>query len=71
MGNLALAALSLPFVLHMAADASVNPTPVTAYNGIDYRTAVDQPSPLLNIYAFTKDGKPLQDVLLYDQDGSR
>jgi hypothetical protein len=68
--NVALAVVALPLVLRLAADASLNPGENVVYTPLaDSAYAIGPTAPLLNIYPYTKDGKPLKDVLLYDQYG--
>jgi hypothetical protein len=68
--NVAIALVALPVLVSMSTNYSY------AYSGADtsgsYLSTVQAgyfgPS-VTNIYAYSRDGKPLKDVLLYDQDG--
>lgn len=64
--NVAIALLALPVLVSMG----TFPSAMISYAGQSVEQPLTKPSGLVtNIYAYSKDGKPLSDVLLYDQDG--
>jgi hypothetical protein len=68
--NLALAALAIPALAHIDDEAGklaayvAQPLPPAPTAGFTYNGALIE-----NIYPFGRDGRPLYDVLLYDQNG--
>jgi hypothetical protein len=65
--NVAIALLALPVLVSMG----TFPSGMIGYAGQPAEQPLVTPSGLVtNIYVYSKDGKPLIDVLLYDQDGN-
>lgn len=67
MGNAALGILALPMLLTITSQPSYL-LPPDALPGI--AQSVYAGAPLINIFPYSSDGKPLHGVLLYDQDGN-
>ena len=67
-GNLGIALVALPVLAEMSTSHAY-PLPMdSGSSAVVYRAGYFSPG-LTNIYPYTKDGTPLKDVLLYDQNG--
>jgi hypothetical protein len=67
--NLGIAALALPVLVSMGTGYDYAYYAANSYDPYLSQASASYSSGFTNIYPYSRDGQPLKDVLLYDQDG--